>query len=355
MHSRQKMIVAAIAAIAMGMSPGLHAGNRQAMPGQATVHVDAHGPGNRTGGQGLMAACDPFSISWSDERTNDDVPDDSDDSTFRAGTGPARRIGAVRAIAGVPDAAVQVIGRTPAEIDRNFIGVITRNFENGGTASRVARLSDRELAAIARHAKGGAASELARLLKVFATRLDAQSLARISSAFGRAPVEGAVRAYASPTVRADFERRVAGLMAGGEGGGGAGPAPTLDMTLEEIYLEFRTAPVGSLTPAASLASTAMYAGTMPYGSYRGGEWVGSQIHALIQTYAPEVDDTIGGTIGQMIDNFWEATSEFQIGHFESAFDSLFGFPLTWSSDPSGDWDVSAPMLFYYQSASTCGW
>lgn len=57
----------------------------------------------------------------------------------------------------------------------------------------------------------------------------------------------------------------------------------------------------------------------------------------------------------MLDNFWTATDQVEQGHFEAAFDSLFGYPVTWSSDASGDWDISLPMLFYYQSTSTCGW
>jgi hypothetical protein len=211
-------------------------------------------------------------------------------------------------------------------------------------------------------------------LKLFAQRLDGRSLVRIARAFGRAPTEAAVHAYAGKAAREAFDGQIAGFRApppegggggtGGTGGGGSGgtpypppspPRPTIDMTLREIYLEYRTAPIGSLSPSASLAETSMFAGRYLSPAAGAGAAVGTVIHALIAEFAPSLDDAIGATIAGMIDNFWEASGQAQEGHFEAAFDSLFGFPVTGSSDPWGDWDISSPMMFYYQSSGTCGW
>jgi hypothetical protein len=57
----------------------------------------------------------------------------------------------------------------------------------------------------------------------------------------------------------------------------------------------------------------------------------------------------------MIDNFWSASSEVEQGHFEAAFDELFGFPVTNSSDPWGDWGIADPMMLYYDTSGTCGY
>ena len=57
----------------------------------------------------------------------------------------------------------------------------------------------------------------------------------------------------------------------------------------------------------------------------------------------------------MIENFWLATGELQQGHYQSAFDDLFGFPLTWGSNPFGDWDLTLPMVDYYESSGSCGY
>jgi hypothetical protein len=187
---------------------------------------------------------------------------------------------------------------------------------------------------------------------------------RVAHAFGRAPVEAAVRAYADQPTRAAFAIGIAGLAPPPEGGGGGGtnpypspspPRPTIDMTLEEIYLEFRTAPVGGLSAEASLAETAMFVGRYLRSPAGWGTTAGLAIHFLIEEFDPEIDDAIGGTIDAMMQNFWNAADEAQQGHFESAFDSLFGFPVTWSSDPWGDWDLTQPMVFYYQSTGSCGW
>jgi hypothetical protein len=349
MHLKHKTAAAILAVLAMAASSAAGAASHPAH----AMHAghDAH-RGTR---QGMIASpdCDPFS-DW-DDQTHYLLPGAPQSPV--AWHTPRVDIGS----------AAQVIGTTPEAIHRNFLKVVTRNFENAGTASRVARLSDRELAAIARHAAQGAPAERAGLLKLFATRLDARALVRIARAFGRAPTQAAVHAYAGRATRDAFAGQIAGIRSapddGGGGTGGTGgttsyptpspPRPTVDMTLEEIYLEYRTAPIGSLSPAGALAETAQFAGlrlTLAYGT---GYWIGTQISTLIQFFAPDVDNAIGATIGTMIDEFWTASSEVEQGHFEAAFDELFGFPVTSSSDPSGDWDIAAPMVEYYQSTDSC--
>lgn len=343
MHLKHKMAAAIVAALAMAVSSGI-----DAAPRTPSKVAPATTPG-------LMASpsdCDPFS-DWDNDlgTTNNLLPGPSGSSIHRH-----------RAMSG---AAAQVIGTTPEAIHRNFMKVVTDNLANAGTASRVARLSDKELAAIARHAAQGTPAARAGLLKLFATRLDARALVRVARAFGRAPTAAAVHAYADKSTREGFDQGVAGLMApdpdegGGGGGGGttspAPPRPTIDMTLEEIYLEFRTAPLGGLSVEASLAETAMFVGRYLRSPAGWGVAAGTTIHFLIEEFDPGLDDDIGGTIDAMIENFWEAADEVQQGHFEAAFDSLFGFPVTSSSDPWGDWDISDPMMFYYQSTDTCGW
>ena len=346
MHPKHKMAMAVAAAfVAMAASPALQAApNARPGPGQhARQGVEAS----------TSSTCDPFA-DWDWEYE---------------GSGGGNASSHLRASAHgfVPPqlpagSAAQVIGTTPDAIERNFVGVVARNLADAGTASRIARLSDRELGAIARHAARAAPSERAALLKVFATRLDAPALVRVARAFGRAPVDAAVRAYAAPATRAAFAAGIAGLEAPPpEGGDGnpypspSPPRPTIDMTLEEIYLEFRTAPIGGLSVSASLAETAMFAGRYLRGPLGYGAAVGAAIHYLIEEFDPAIDDAIGATIAGMIDNFWEATGEVEQGHFESAFDSLFGFPVTWSSDPWGDWDVSDLMVVYYQTQPMCVW
>lgn len=127
------------------------------------------------------------------------------------------------------------------------------------------------------------------------------------------------------------------------------------MTLEDIYLEFRTAPVGGLSPASALSETLQFAGTRLSLSAATGWEIGTGINYLIETYDPSLGDAIGGTEAGMIDAARQAINEVQTGHYESAFDSLFGFPVTNSGDPFGDWGNSDPMMDYYGSGGGCGW
>jgi hypothetical protein len=346
MHLKHKTAAAILAVLAMAASSAADAAPR---PDHA-AHI---GHAHRGTSEGMIASpdCDPFA-DWDDE-THSLLPGTPQPPI--AWHMPRADIGS----------AARVIGTTPEAIHRNFLGVVTQNLANAGTASRVARLSDRELAAIAQHAAQGTPAERAGLLKLFAQRLDGGSLVRIARAFGRAPTEAAVHAYAGRATRDAFDGQIAGFMAPPpEGGGGSGgtsypppspPRPTIDMTLREIYLEYRTAPIGSLSPSASLAETSMFAGRYLSPAAGAGVFIGTVIHELITEFAPSLDDTIGGTIAGMIDDFWEASGQAEEGHFEAAFDSLFGFPVSGSSDPWGDWDNSSPLMIYYQSRGTCGW
>lgn len=343
MHLKHKVATAILAALAMAASSAAGAASRP-------THAMYAGHVHRGTNEGMIASpdCDPLS-EW-DNQDHYLLPGMSNFTVARhtshVGFGPAS----------------EVIGTTPEAIHRNFLKVVTENFANAGTATRVARLSDRELAAIGSQARSGAPAERASLLKLFATRLDDRSLVRIARAFGREATEAAVHAYARKATREAFDGQVAGLRAGtGDGGGWGGggtstyPRPNLNMTLREIYLEFRTAPVGSLSPSAALAETSMYAGGWLYVSWKAGNWLGDGIYELISTFAPGLDDAIGGTVANMIENMWLATDDVEQGQYEAGLDDLFGLPVTGSSDPSGDWDVSAWMVDYYSWSGTCGY
>ncbi|MDQ7994610.1 MAG: hypothetical protein AAGC76_02020 [Luteibacter sp.] len=268
-------------------------------------------------------------------------------------------------------AATAVIGRNADEVKARFASVIEANFEHGATSGVINHLSDKELAAIAGYYGQARGTEDTPLMKTLATRLDDAALARVAKAFGREQVAEAVRTYATPDVQSAFAVRAAAMQpamlpppGGGGGGGGsgggnppgttAGPSPTFDMTLEEIYLEFRTAPVGSLSVEASLAQTTIFAGGAVYLSYKTGDQVGTQINGLIDKYDPSLGDAIGGTVAGSIDAMANAADDVSKGHYESAYDELFGYPVT-HSGTDGDWDTAAPMVEYYDAGGDCGW
>jgi hypothetical protein len=64
------------------------------------------------------------------------------------------------------------------------------------------------------------------------------------------------------------------------------------MTLYEIYLDYRTAPVGSVGPPAAIAETAPYAGGWLAASWGAGYAFGTEIHNLIEEFDPALDDVI---------------------------------------------------------------
>lgn len=270
-------------------------------------------------------------------------------------------------------AAAAVIGTTPDAVHAKFAAVIEANFANGATETLVARLSDKELAAIARHYQAVAGTQGTPLLKTLASRISDDGMVRVARAFDPQAVRAAVAAFAPASVQISFNSKMAAvqpnlLPGGGDGGGGGGggsggnppgtgasPAPNVDMTLEEIYLEYRTAPVGSLSAAGALSETAMFAGARLTAAAGVGYTIGTQINGLIDEYDPELGDAIGGTIDATITNYHDAVNEVEQGHYQSAWDDMFGYPVSNSGNVGGDWDVSVPMEDYYGGGGSCGW
>jgi hypothetical protein len=268
-------------------------------------------------------------------------------------------------------AAAAVIGTTPDAVHSNFASVIEANFANGATETLIKRLSDKELAAIARRYQAVAGTQGTPLLKTLASRISDDGMVRVARAFDPQAVRAAVTAYAPVSVRRSFDSKMIGvqpnlLPGGGENGGGGGgggtppgtgasPAPTVDMTLDEIYLEYRTAPVGSLSPAGALSETAMFAGARLSAAAGVGYTIGTQINGLIDEYDPALGDAIGGTIDATVNSYHDAVNEVEQGHYQSAWDDMFGFPVSNSGNVGGDWDVSVPMEDYYGGGGSCGW
>jgi len=276
------------------------------------------------------------------------------------------------------NASVTVIGADEKGVDANFGDVMEANFAAASTEQLISRLSDKELAAIARHYQRTRGMSDTPLLATFAKRLSDKALLRVAAAFDRKAVSAAVEKYSGSAVRASFTEHVSvvqpdllpgggegggggggGSTGGGSGGGGAAAAPTTDMTLEEIYLDFRTAPVGSLSPASAMSETALFASQRVLPAAAAGTAIGTGINYLIETYDPSLSDAIGGTIAGSIGAAQAAVTEVERGHYQSAYDALFGYPVT---DYGGatvqfdaDWNVAEPMQEYYDAGGSCGW
>lgn len=248
------------------------------------------------------------------------------------------------------------LGVTPQEVSAKFSSNIEEDFKNGSTERMISRLSDKELADIA-HIYGLANSNADNaLLATLAKRLSDKSLLRVAATFGAEQTRQAVVRYAAPDVKTSFLKNVAFVTSVPSSitySPMAGPAPNLDMTLRQIYLEFRLETVGGLSASASLSETAMYADGPLGWSAGAGTAVGYGINYLIETYDPSLSDAIGGTIAGMWDASKNAGSEVQKGHYQSAFDDLFGYPVSNSSDPWGDGDLADPMMDYYESGGGC--
>ncbi|HEU0276970.1 MAG TPA: hypothetical protein VFQ95_04015 [Rhodanobacteraceae bacterium] len=252
------------------------------------------------------------------------------------------------------------LGSTPEEVQAGFAATIERHFARPGAAAVFARLSDKELSDLAALYKSSAPVGDVDLYRTLASRLDANQLIRAAVAFGAAPVEAAVRSVASATVEGAFTAELALDAQAAQSTGAVGVSgihtmtPNVGMTLREIYLDFRTDPVGSLGVRDALAETGFYVGSELVGAATVGYALGQGLNYLIENYAPGLDQAIGGTEYNMVQDMQSAATEFEQGRYEKSIDALFGSPLANAGDYAGDDDVGGSYAFYEDDLSGSG-
>jgi hypothetical protein len=270
-------------------------------------------------------------------------------------------------------------------IHRNFPQIIEQNFarlDATGVTALLDNLSETELADLAQHyntanADSGHAD---RLLPLLATRLDNAHLVRLSRHFGFAPVYSALvnnapqlatkfSTTANPMdVALPVHTTALNALASTVGatssrslslGGGGLLHPNVNpisqywnWTPGDVYLDFRTAPVGGLGAFGAIVETgAIYFGGA-YLAWGAGQTAGSYINDLMQTYTPSAYETLGGTLDQMWQNFQGATTAISQGQVLSGITTLFGVPSSQSvpmSTSGGDYGSTSNLTTYTNS------
>lgn len=262
----------------------------------------------------------------------------------------------------------------PHAIHANFAQIVEQNFarlDSPGASKLVDNLSNRELHDLAQLYVNAVADtgRQARLLDVLAWRLDATRLTRLSKHFGYADVDAAIVRSApskesafSQSSSAAYVAPVAGTLvvgAAASGGGAvamAGIGQYLDMTPYEIYLDFRTAPVGALSVQGALyeTGTVMYQGA--FVAFVGGYLVGTEFADLCQTYDLPLWDAISNIVGVTMEAITNAVTPVTLG---SALKNTVGiYGVTSSqyssfSNLSGDYEETEDWTTYYGGGGGC--
>ncbi len=256
-------------------------------------------------------------------------------------------------------------GDVRAAIDRNFANVIEHNLavmSAGDMTAWLDQMSNRELADLAQLYTNSNALTVrsGRVLDVLAARLDVTRLRRLARFFGTNELNNAILAvapakfsavvsatevYAAPVVGAAILASPSVTLMSATKAGVVAPmqtAPTADMTLNEIYLNFRTMPVGAMSVQAALYETGAYAGKNLVVAWGVGYAFGTLITDLMQTYAPTwyygtfvpvVGGSVSGT-ANWLQNFVTKTYNLMLsnqtnnlGQFESDTIPILGVPV----------------------------
>lgn len=141
---------------------------------------------------------------------------------------------------------------------------------------------------------------------LLALNLDIERLARLAPYFAPQVLETAVARW-----RPEQHASLLALHPTPYSGMGAqttNSGPTIDYTLREIYLSYRTAPVGSLSVRAALYETTAFAGRRLAGAWGAGTLIGMGLAPLIQHYAPGLWNSIGATVHWFVSQFQSATT-----------------------------------------------
>jgi hypothetical protein len=233
--------------------------------------------------------------------------------TFETAPDRASKLALLRPLRRLTDGLLP--GENPAQaIHRNFPSLIERNF---------ARLTPAQLAVWFDGVEERSLSALAQsylnttefvgreplALQVLAQRLDPVRLAGLARYFGAPRVQEAILRAAPGKV--DVFNPIANYNVLGPRapdtqpmllrGGGGELQNMLDYTIYEIYLAFRTAPIGATSVAASLYQTSVYAIPHLAGAWGFGYAAGSLLALGMQTYTPSLWDRLVDGIGAWLE------------------------------------------------------
>jgi hypothetical protein len=249
-------------------------------------------------------------------------------------------LGLLPSMALASNTSASVIGTTVAEVNAKFVGVITANLEKSTSTKVLASMSANELQDLAygwARNSGGNTLALSALIQKSAPTQSARFALAITNA--RAAYTGT-----NPTLTARMR------LIEPEVSAPTPPYPTLDMTLEEIYLEFRTAGEG-LSVLASLWETATFAGTNLFGAFTAGYTVGLGIDWLVQTYDPLLWDDIGNLEGSLVNALGSpiaTSSSFMTGLYQTELAQQMHFSMStvYNGVDIGSWGVADDVLAY---------
>lgn len=199
------------------------------------------------------------------------------------------------------------------------------------------------------------------------TQMTNQELSDLGMAYVRATagatgkLDAVVIAHASPLTKIRWGQAKAGSLLGGNsgtGGSGAGgkqcpgclvrgfvsvqglPAVNVDMTFNEIYLEFRTATEGALSRSGAMFETLNFIASRTTIAYAAGYGVGTIATKIMERYCPDIMVTIGGTIDAALYNISHATTGWGQGSATAHLDDLFQQPVIYSN-PGDYWSLGA--------------
>lgn len=200
----------------------------------------------------------------------------------------------------------------------HFSLIVERSLAKASPAevsARLRRWSPLELARLAAHWRSSnlLAGRAGKLLHILGEVAKPVELARLVPAFGVAEVSNALGQVDVGKLQAMSATLASGQSLGLQADTASlagltnGAGPLLDWTIEEIYLYYRTNPIGSLSVRAALWETGAFVGSRLMLAYAAGHAVGTGMKTFMELYMPDLYYAIGQKLYESIQKIHEST------------------------------------------------
>lgn len=208
-----------------------------------------------------------------------------------------------------------------------------------------------------------------KLLHIFATKLNPIQLSRVPKSFGREATRDAI-GYMAPSKLDEFDRISSGLVLENRPISlRIGDRPRLvkvsnmgqflTYTPYEVYLSFRTAPVGSLGVMGALWETATVLSKTLIPAYYTGYAIGTYVvYPLLERYALASIDWLGSSIASIVDrlsNSWTSAPSVTAQVQQSTATSFrcTSTQINYFSSMGGDYGVADEWMEYIGGTMYC--
>lgn len=230
----------------------------------------------------------------------------------------------------VPPYAITALGTTPAEINAKYPAIIEANLTAATLRAKFASLTDREMSDLALDYRKAKGSTLVLDQRVAASATVADKARWTKAKAGTLCLGRCFGSLAGMAV-SQATYHVSAV--------GATPSPTLDMTLRQVYTEFRTAGAG-LSVRTAAYETLSWVSMRASGAFGIGYGIGSAVYYVVDRFMPASYASMLDSIQHAVQVMATATTVLTQQNGAMLLAQLMGYQSLSGGRDAGDYKVA---------------